>query len=271
MIHKQNLHTHSTYCDGKSTPRETVESALLLGFHSLGFSGHSWMHWSPSYSMSPQRTQEYFAEIQRLKAEYADRLPIYCGIEYDIFSDIDISCFDYAIGSAHYFRIDGQFVGFDRSAQAVEQVIQDWFGGDGMAYAKAYYRMLATLPEYGKFDIIGHFDLITKHSETHAFFDENDPAYLRAALEAAEALRGKIPLFEVNTGAIARGYRTTPYPSLPLLKAMREMGFGAVITSDCHDARMLDCGYRDARERLLACGYREIFILTPDGFVPATL
>ena len=38
---KQNLHTHSTYCDGKSTIKEMIRSALLRDFEVLGFSGHS--------------------------------------------------------------------------------------------------------------------------------------------------------------------------------------------------------------------------------------
>ena len=91
------------------------------------------------------------------------------------------------------------------------------------------------------------------------------------ALGAMEALRGKIPFFEVNTGAISRGYRTAPYPAVPLLKAFREMGFGAVITSDCHDGRNLDCHFNESAELLKACGFQEKFVLTEEGFVPAEL
>ena len=38
-----------------------------------------------------------------------------------------------------------------------------------MEYAKLYYKTLSELPQYGKFDIIGHFDLITKHSDNCKF------------------------------------------------------------------------------------------------------
>ena len=40
MIEKQNLHTHSSYCDGKDTPEELVLYAINSGFSSIGFSGH---------------------------------------------------------------------------------------------------------------------------------------------------------------------------------------------------------------------------------------
>ena len=90
-------------------------------------------------------------------------------------------------------------------------------------------------------------------------------------LEAADALRGKIPLFEVNTGAIARGYRITPYPTMYIMKELKNMGFGACITSDCHDAKYLDCGFYESAELLRACGFREKYILTEQGFIAVPL
>ena len=42
-------------------------------------------------------------------------------------------------------------------------------------------------------------------------------SWLPLLAAALTALAGRIPLFEVNTGAIARGYRTTPYPDPFLL------------------------------------------------------
>ena len=67
-------------------------------------------------------------------------------------------------------------------------------------------------------------------------------------MEAIWALKGKIPLFEVNTGAISRGYRTSPYPQMEFLRELHICGFCAVITSDCHDAEKLDCGFELAAE-----------------------
>ena len=36
-----NLHTHSTFSDGKNTPEEIVLSAIEKNFLSIGFSDHS--------------------------------------------------------------------------------------------------------------------------------------------------------------------------------------------------------------------------------------
>lgn len=271
MEYKQNLHTHTTYCDGKDTPEEVILEALERGFSSIGFSGHSYMHYSPAASMSLEGTEQYKEEINALKQKYQGKINIFCGLEVDMYSEIDLSGYDYLIGSVHYLLIDGKYVAFDRTADVVEKVINDYFDGNGLEYAKAYYKTLAKLPQYGNFDIIGHFDLITKHSDTNDFFDESSAEYKNAAVEAAEALAGKIPFFEVNTGAVARGYRKQAYPSEFLLGELKRLGYGAVITSDCHNKKMLDCEFEAAAELLKRCGFNERYILTKQGFKAVSL
>ena len=265
-MNKQNLHTHSTFCDGADTPEEMVLSAIEKGFDSLGFSGHSYMSYSPMFREKGDRTEEYKTEVKRLREKYKDQIEIYLGLEVEMYSDADMTGFDYLIGSAHYFKFGDKCVAFDLSADGVEKLIENRFSGNGMKFALAYYETLAKLPEYGKFDIIGHFDLATKHNESRNLFDCNAKEYLGAAFETARALQGKIPFFEVNTGAIGRAYRTTPYPAISILKELKRLGFGAVITSDCHRKEALDCYYEESRELLRECGFRERYILTDNGF-----
>ena len=267
----QNLHTHTVYCDGADAPEELVRTAIEKGHSAIGFSGHAYMPYSPYYAKRPDLTEDYKAEVRRLKEAYRDQIEIYLGLEVDMFAAPDLAGYDYLIGAVHYLKRQGEFIGFDRSAPVVAEVIDRHFGGDGMAYAREYYKTLAQLPEYGNFDILAHFDIITKHSENCSFFDPESKAYLHTAFEAVEALAGKIPLFEVNTGAIARGYRTTPYPSIPILRELGRRGFGAVITSDCHAKAQLDCRFDAAAELLRMCGFREKYILTETGFVPVPL
>lgn len=267
----QNLHTHSTYDDGKDTPTEMIEAAIKKGFGGIGFSGHSYMFFSPSYSMSLAGTEEYKKEITALKQQYKDKIDVFLGLEFDAYSQVEFSGYDYMIGSFHYLKIGDEYVGFDRSAEEVSRVIDVYFGGDSMAFVKECYRQYAILPELGNFDILGHFDLLTKNIEKQKFFDTDSEEYLKYALEALDAMRGKIPLFEVNTGAIARGYRTSPYPMKNIVKQMREWGFGAIISSDCHNSAYLDCAFDDARELLAECGFKEKYILTPSGFVSVKL
>ena len=266
-MYPQNLHTHGVLCDGKDTYESTVLRALELGFNSIGFSGHSYMSYSPSHSMSVEGTEEYKKEISRLKEKYADKIDVFCGIEFDMYSEDPLVGYDYVIGSYHYFLIDGKYVGFDRSADEVKRVIDENFGGDGMKYAKMYYENICDLPKYAKCDIIGHFDLITKHSETHDFFDTESKEYRSYALEALHTLAKSCNVFEVNTGAISRGYRTTPYPQPFLLKEMKNIGVNLVISSDCHDNRYLDCHFAETLELIKSCDFTEVLTLTKNGFV----
>ncbi|NCB31458.1 MAG: PHP domain-containing protein, partial [Clostridia bacterium] len=79
---RSNLHTHTIYCDGVSTPREMAEAALANGFVSLGFSGHSYTPYDDC-GMSPAQALAYRQEVLALQREYAGRLEIFLGLEND--------------------------------------------------------------------------------------------------------------------------------------------------------------------------------------------
>lgn len=266
MRYLQNLHTHSTYCDGADKPEEMIIAAIEKNFDSLGFSGHSYMHYSPKNGMSLAGTEEYKKEIAFLKEKYKHEIQIYCGLELDMYSEVDISDYDYIIGSVHYFQIGDRYVGFDRSAEVVKSVIDDYFAGDGMKYAKAYYEEVMKLTELEHVDIVGHFDLITKHSEKEHFFDQESAEYKRYVSEAIAVLSEKIKLFELNSGSIARGYRTTPYLTPYILKELKARGCGIIISSDCHDKHFLDCYFNDGLKLLKECGFTEYYVLKENGF-----
>ena len=206
-----------------------------------------------------------------MKEKYKDKLDVFLGLEVEDCHPVIDMDYDYLIGAVHYLDVGDTYVTFDRDAKCVRDVINQYYGGDGMKFAKAYYRALGKLHTRGKFDIIAHFDLITKHCEKENFFDVTSKEYKNAVFEAIEELNGKIPFFEVNTGAIARGYRKTPYPAADIIKELKRRGFGAVITSDCHNKNMIDYKFEEAAELLKACGYKEKYILTKQGFMAVAI
>lgn len=267
MENKQNLHIHTVYGDGKDTPEALILEAIERGFDSIGFSEHSYMRFS-SYpgQMTIEDMADYKAEVRALKAKYCGMIDIFCGMEYEMYSDVPADGFDYLIGSVHYLDFDGEVLGFDSNLEATLAYLHRNFGGDGLAFSKKYFETVSRLPERGNFDIIGHFDLNTKNNETGNFIDTSSKEYLHAGFEAIHALKGKILLFEVNTGAIARGYRTCPYPQMDFLKEFNRCGFGVVITSDCHNKHFLDCFYEEATELIAQAGFTSKWILTDNGF-----
>ena len=121
MGYKQNLHIHTTYADGKDTPEELIQEAIRRGFDSIGFSEHSYMAFSDyPYQMTVAEMADYVAEVRGLKAKYKGIIDVFCGLEYEFFSDLDTKDFDYLIGSIHYLDLDGKILGFDRSLPEVQ-------------------------------------------------------------------------------------------------------------------------------------------------------
>lgn len=218
---RQNLHTHTIYCDGRNTPEEMILAACEKGFSSIGFSMHSFLQ---GQTIEQTIIESYKKDVDELKNKYADKIDVYCGLECDMYGTADLTGFDYLIGAVHYLRLGDMVVSIDHIFQDTQSIIRQYFGGDGMACAKEYYRQLSKMPQYGKYDIVAHFDIITKYNEKGHFFDENSKEYFFAAIEAAEQLAGTIPYFEVNTGAVARGYRTAPYPSINIIKELKRLG-----------------------------------------------
>ena len=67
---KTNYHTHTTFCDGKNTPKENAEEALKKGFDILGFSAHSLYPHSSDWHMPVEEHKNYFDSIRALAKEY---------------------------------------------------------------------------------------------------------------------------------------------------------------------------------------------------------
>ena len=78
-------------------------------------------------------------------------------------------------------------------------------------------------------------------------------------------------IIEINTGAIARGYRKTPYPRRFLLERVRARGGRIVLSSDAHSAAGVACGLAEAAELARSAGFTEYQLLTRNGFAPAPL
>lgn len=255
---RQNLHTHTRYCDGANTPEEMIEAALEQDFTILGFSGHG--HASiDDVSMTLANQATYIEHIRRLKGQYP--LDIYVGLEQDLFGPVaNPSDFDYLIGSVHYIQYRGQYYCVDASSQQTQANIQQF--ASPIEYACCYYEHVRQLD---KVDIIGHFDLVTKFNDLAYLIDVQDHRYIQAACDTIDALADMI--FEVNTGAIARGLKKAPYPSESLLLYMKEKGIRLVLNSDCHRKERLSAAYPETLGLIKRCGFKTLMKKTATGFV----
>ena len=350
-----NLHMHTTYCDGKDSAEAMTLAAIDEGLAAAGFSGHSFTPHDPSYCMSREGTQKYIEEISALREKYAGRIRLLLGTELDRYSDIDLSPYDYYIGSVHYIfseegkkkrdeilaRHEGEA---DRSASdaEMEELIkfEDWCPVDDYAedlcdfalrsahssangsgsiddpvdgaalreaapdcslvtteerkermlgVAELYFDTVGGIVSATDCDIIGHFDLITKFNEGWGFspacnvisrtrcgaaefvsdiFDTSDERYIAAWKRAVDRIfedcaerykkgyrsrleklgileAGDKPVFEINTGAISKGYRTVPYPAADQISYIKSKGGVLILSSDSHAAGTICYGFEE--------------------------
>ena len=259
---RQNLHAHSTYDDGKATPREMIEASMAAGLSSIGISVHSPLPYASGWGVYADRLDEYIEEMAQLRAQYAGRIEVFTGIEWDILTQTDLSRFDYVIGSVHHIPGDDPLPCVDNSLQVTQDVLSGVYRGDADAMAEAYFAQYDEVAAQPYVNIVGHLDLLTKFDEQTPVFNENSPRYQKAALCAMEKLVGAGKIFEINTGAISRGYRTTPYPSRRLLCALKEMGGKITISADAHHVSGVACAYEKAEAHAKACGFTHAYALT---------
>lgn len=234
-----DLHTHTTFSDGKNTPEEMVQAAIEKGMGCIGFSDHCYTSFDESYCLPKHRLKEYRDTIYALKEKYRGKIKILCGIEQDLYSDTPTDDYEYVIGSLHYLKVGDEYFGLDYRPHLLKEAVQKHFGGDFYSFAETYYSTLTELAENVDMDIIGHIDLVTKFNEGGALFDETHPRYVAAWRQAVDRLLKKGIPFEINTGALARGWRTTPYPSAQILEYIRAHGGKLILSSDSHSAQTL--------------------------------
>lgn len=258
---RANFHTHSTFCDGANTIEEMAEQAVALGFEQLGFSGHM----DPLIQMD---WPAYVAEVRRVQELYRDSLDILLGVELD--GAFDPGCCpgaEYVIGSTHFLPVEQEEPdSVDHTAEVLERLCREHFGGDWYALTRAYYDFEAQVFDRTRCTFVGHFDLVTRFNDQRPAFDEQDPRYLGPALGAMEHLVLQGVPFEINCGAVNRGRKKELYPRRELLRKLHDLGGEILINADAHQKELLDGGFDVAVKTAMECGFTHVNILAHDSF-----
>lgn len=263
-----NLHTHSVFSDGVDTLEAIADTAIKKGFSTLGFSDHSFTDFDDSFCMKNRVFDSYVSKVQELKALYAGKLDLFCGMELDYYSEnIPVDRLDYVIGSVHYVKRDGIYYGVDHTAQGEQQGIDEGCGGDVALYVREYYRSICEHITKNPIDVIGHFDVLTKFG----LIDENADFYRREAFAAVDYAVERGVIIEINTGAVFKKLKQAPYPALFLLKRICKKGGRVCIDADAHKKENIDYFFAESRELMKEAGFRSSTVLTRDGFVETEL
>jgi len=259
-----NYHNHSTFRDGKNTPEEVILSAINKGFDAIGFSGHGFTEFDQRYCMKDPPA--FRAAIRELKEKYKEKIQVYLGAEEDAYAPVNRDDYEYLVGSCHYCHKDGKYYPIDSGLDYFHKCLE-LFDGDALAVAENYYSYFCEYIVRRKPDIVGHFDLVTKFEEKEPHDLFGNPQYTAMAEKYLLYALQSDSLFEVNTGAITRGYRTTPYPSLELLHTLKKNGGKLILSADSHAADTIDFCFKEARELLKDVGFTHVYALYNGEFV----
>ncbi len=259
-----NYHTHTTFCDGDSSPEEVVLYAIDRGFDAIGFSGHGHTPFDLRYCITD--VDGYKADIKRIKEKYKDKIQVYLGVEEDAFNPVNPrEDFDYIIGSSHYFCLDSKYYPIDSDYDYFKKCLEA-FDFDIVRLSETYYKTFCEYIAKRKPDIVGHFDLITKFDEIDVMrFLNNEEYFAIAEKYMNEAVKNDV-IFEVNTGAISRGYRKDPYPHKRLLDVLKRNNAKVMLSSDSHSPNTLDAYFEEAKKILTDVGFDCVYFLYDNEF-----
>ncbi len=239
---------HTSFCDGNNTAEQMVLSAIDKGLSIVGIAVHSYTDFDLSYCIERTRIPDYIKTVSDLKSKYKDKIRVLCGIEQDLYATLPANDYDYVIGSLHYVNtIDGK-VPIDESEETFIRCAGQYFGGDYYALAESYFEDVAKVAEITKCHIIGHFDLVSKYNENGKYFDEENIRYVKAYTKALDKLLESNVPFEINTGAISRGCKSSVYPNKKMIDYILSKGGKFILSSDSHSVENIAFYFDKARE-----------------------
>ena len=260
------MHSHCNFCDGKNTTSEMAKAAYDSGFVSFGFSSHSHLPYKAGYEMKMEKEKIYREEVTELKNEYEGKMEILLGLELDSDSVYPDFKYDYLISSVHQLHTNGNWYAVDHSKAHFDECLAAFGSIENML--KEFYSVTASAALREGIDIVGHIDLVGKFNEANEYFNPNDEWYLNLVFNCIDTILKKRPdiVFEVNTGAMSRGYRTTPYPDIPVLKYLAKKGAKIMLNSDTHAVDTIDYAYDVAINHIKSAGINKIYRLRKNGF-----
>lgn len=267
----QNLHTHTSFCDGKNTVREMAQSAQMLGLSTLGFSGHAYTPHDESYCMKLEDYPKYRSEILKAAEEYRGQIELLVGLEQDYYAVEPTIATDFLIGSVHYVEKNGIYTPVDETKNDIITAVKRDYDGDIYAFLEAYFALVGDVYDKTGCDIVGHIDLCEKFNADGKLFDRESPRYIGAYKKAVDRLIANDFVFEINTGAMSRGYTDFPYPHENILTYIVKCGGRIIMSSDSHSVDTVGYMLDEMCEYAKKCGFTHRYELRNGEFVPVKL
>jgi histidinol-phosphatase (PHP family) len=262
-----NFHTHSTYCDGKSTLEEIVVKAKSLNVGWLGFSSHAPLPFDCPWSMKRENLNEYLNKIVTLK-ESQTGLEIYSGLEVDYIPDVTgpsnfAKELDYTIGSVHFVEgfSDGCGWEIDGPHSFFLEGLEKLFKNNFKEVVVRYYELTREMVERSTPSIVGHLDKIKIQNINGKFFNEEEAWYRHEVEKTLAIIEQAGCVIEVNTRGIYQNKTPTTYPSPWVLYLIQKRNIPITLSSDAHHGQDLINKFASTAVQLKQLGFHKIHIL----------
>jgi histidinol-phosphatase (PHP family) len=240
-----DLHNHTARCNhAEGSIDEFIERAIELGIDIYGFSEHAPMDFDEKYRLPFCDMQAYAEDVLAAKEKYKEEITILLGYEVDwlpghmddrvLGADVD-----YLIGSVHFL----DKWGFDNP-----EFLNGWKSRDIDEIWQAYFEATEAMARSGKFDIVGHLDLI----KVFKYLPKKDIRLL--AKNALLAIKSSGMVLELNAAGLRKPIGEI-YPSRALLEEAYTLGIPITFGSDAHSVEQVGFGYKEATELAKKVGY----------------
>lgn len=240
-----DIHNHTTRCNhAEGNIDEYIQRAIELGIDVYGFSEHAPMDFDPGYRLAFEEMDDYRDDILNAKKKYLDQIQILFGYEVDYLPghmddrvlNADV---DFFIGSVHFI---------DKWSFDNPEFLSGWKDKDIDEIWQAYFEAVAAMAKFGRFDIVGHLDLI----KVFKYLPKQDVRLL--AKEALLAIKKANMVLELNAAGLRKPIGEI-YPSKPLLEEAYALDIPITFGSDAHTPEQVGFAYEEMTALAKDVGY----------------
>lgn len=269
-----NFHTHTTYCDGKTTVSGCADKARALNMASIGISSHAPLPFDCNWCMKRDSLTAYLQDIDTAR-RHNPGLEIYKGLEVDFIpGEISPATYgsqlDYTIGSIHFvdrlpdgrrWEIDGPHSFF---LEGLEAIFQNDIQTAISRYLELTREMIITAPP----DVVGHLDKIKIQNTGNKFFSESEAWYRQAMTKTLDVIAAAGAVMEVNTRGIYQKKTPAAYPGPWVLELAFQKGIPVTLNSDAHHPDDLTSQFEETATLLADIGFRTLTVLKNGSWQP---
>jgi len=248
-----DFHVHSHFSsDSTASMQSMAEKAKCIGLKGICFTDHYDLEYQSTEISFEFSYDDYFDEINSLKANSSENLEIYTGLELGMQPHLSAEneallkgrSFDFIIGSIHCVNKKDIYCRTFLEGITENEGIRNYFDD-----------MLQCIEEFKNFDILGHLDAVRRYlyNKDNSFsLDLYEESVRNVLSKLVHSNKG----IEVNTAGLR--YCLSSFHPLPdILKLYRLLG-GEIVTvgSDAHKPDDLGYGIKNALSVLSELGFK---------------